>query len=391
MSALTPHATSPPAPKHQSATGITAEQLRGWLKLAHTSGLGPVNANRLLLEISDVAELASIPASRLRHWGMGADLIGQITDNSRWHACTDQVLDWLQSPDHHLLHRDHPDYPALLNLLPDAPVLLYLNGNPDALSATSLAIVGSRKATRPALQTAGDISFELAGAGLNVVSGLARGIDQAAHHGALQAQGRTVAVVGTGLDSVYPREHAELSRQISNAGALVSEFALGTPPRGINFPRRNRIISGLSMAVVVIEAARRSGTLSTARHALEQGRDVMAMPGSIKNPYTRGCHDLIRAGAILVESAADIIAEVAPQFDTDGRFTAGSTPVDATGYPADDETGARLLEIMGFEPTPLDLLVARSGLPVAEVAAALVRLEIHRRVISMTGSRYARC
>ena len=301
----------------------------------------------------------------------------------------------LSRPDARLLTPADALYPALLREIASPPPQLFVRGNIDALSLPQLAIVGSRSATPSGAETAHSFAAHLAARGFCITSGLAEGIDAAAHRGALAAGGRTIAVCGTGLDTVYPRQHESLVEEIiASGGAVVSEFAPGTPVNRSNFPRRNRLISGLSVGTLVVEASLRSGALITARHAMEQGREVFAIPGSIHNPVARGCHHLIRNGAKLVETAADIVDELA-------GLLAGLTPQDpphgtAAGEnsretPAEpDAQYAQLLAAMAFDPVDTDTLVSRSGLTIGEVSSMLLLLEMQGLVQSLSGGRYQR-
>ncbi len=298
-------------------------------------------------------------------------------------------LEWLQQPGNQLLTWQHPHYPVLLAQLPDPPLLLYVHGDVTLLGEPQLAMVGSRNPTASGQATATDFARHLAAAGLVITSGLALGIDTASHGGALDARAPTIAVTGTGLDRVYPASNRELARRIAEHGALVSELPVGTPPLAENFPRRNRIISGLSLGTLVVEAALRSGSLITARLAAEQGREVFAIPGSIHSPLARGCHHLIRQGAKLVETAQDIIMELGPLAGSCQQAVTSSIP--STDEPAQlGEEYAQLLEIMGFDPIPIDRLVVRSGLTAAEVSSMLLQLELGGRVASNPGGIYNR-
>jgi DNA processing protein len=286
---------------------------------------------------------------------------------------------------------DSPLYPPLLARLDDAPPVLFVDGDVAVLGEPQLAIVGSRNPTAAGRDTAFDFAAELARAGLTITSGLAAGIDTAAHEGALAAGGRTVAVCGTGLDITYPPANQALARRIAAAGAVVSEFPAGTPPRPENFPRRNRVLSGLALGVLVIEAAQRSGSLITARLAGEQGREVFAVPGSIHNPLARGCHRLIRDGAKLVESVADVLAELSPL-----AAAAGAAPPPQASDSARDSGRAldseyeMLLNALGFEPVDVDTLVARTGYAASSVCSMLLILELRGEVESRAGGRCCR-
>jgi DNA processing protein len=284
-----------------------------------------------------------------------------------------------------------PLYPAQLAAVPGCPSLLYVSGDPAVLALPQVAIVGSRAATAAGRETAFEFAAALAGAGLAITSGLAIGIDAAAHRGALAAGGMTIAVCGTGLDRVYPAEHATLAASIGARGALVSEFPAGMPPLALNFPQRNRLMSGLSRGVLVIEAAARSGSLITARLAGEQGRDVMAVPGSIHNALARGCHRLIKDGAALVESVDDVLAVLGlTALAPPGK--SGAKPAQSTENPADrlDSGSEMLLNALGFGPADLDRLIERTGLAAHAVVSTLQMLELAGRVESLAGGRYCR-
>src|SRR5262245_37435942 len=300
-------------------------------------------------------------------------------------------LAWLQGPNRLLLTADDPRYPIQLAAVPGMPPALFVEGDPECLSRPQVAIVGSRAATAAGRETAFDFASRLAALGFAITSGLAAGIDAAAHRGALAAGGVTIAVCGTGLDRVYPAEHRELAARIAERGALVSEFATGTPPVACNFPRRNRLMSGLSRGVLVVEAASRSGSLITARHGGEQGREIMAIPGSIHNPLARGCHRLIRDGAALIETVDDVLvaldvsalasaAESGENGRDGGKFSDGPLDSDAE----------MLLNALGFEPADLDRLVERTGMAAASVISKLQLLELEGRVESLAGGRYGR-
>ncbi|MDP2323564.1 MAG: DNA-processing protein DprA [Gammaproteobacteria bacterium] len=302
---------------------------------------------------------------------------------------------WLSRPDAHLLTPADAGYPALLREIANPPPQLFVRGNIDLLAMPQLAIVGSRSATPSGAETAHSFAAHLAARGFCITSGLAEGIDAAAHRGALAAAGRTIAVCGTGLDIVYPRRHEQLVEEIiASGGSLVSEFAPGTQVFRTNFPRRNRLISGLSVGTLVVEASLRSGALITARHAMEQGREVFAIPGSIHNPVARGCHRLIRNGAKLVETADDIVEELggllaalqAPDDDAPGE----TAPPPASSAAEPDVQYARLLTAMAWDPVDADSLVTRSGLTIGEVSSMLLLLEMQGSVRALSGGRYQR-
>jgi DNA processing protein len=296
-------------------------------------------------------------------------------------------LEWLAGPARSLLTADGPHYPVQLAAVPGMPAALFVQGDPSVLARPQVAIVGSRAATAAGCETAFGFAARLAAHGFAITSGLATGIDAAAHRGALAAGGVTIAVCGTGLDRVYPTGHERLAEEIAAAGALVSEFTTGTPPAPHNFPRRNRLMSGLARGVLVVEAAARSGSLITARLAGEQGREVMAVPGSIHNPLARGCHRLIKDGAALVETVDDVLSalgvsrlESAPDARESAKIPQGTLDSDAE----------MLLNALGFEPTDLDRLVERTGMSARSVLSKLQLLELEGRVEALAGGRYSR-
>ncbi len=295
-----------------------------------------------------------------------------LSDPASWRRAAALYAEQLAERGIHPLTLADPDYPPLLADIHRPPPLLFVQGDRDVLSLPQLATVGSRRATTGALRTAQAFAAELAASGFVITSGLALGVDGAAHRGALQ-RGRTLAVLGTGLDVCYPHQHRNLAAAIlDGGGALVSEFPLGCLPRKEHFPQRNRVISGLSLGVLVVEAARGSGSLITARLAMEQGREVFAMPGSVHNPQARGCHQLIREGATLVETVGDIVEQLGGLLGYKAEELAAASP--AAREPTGD--AAKVLEAMGFDPVSADALVGYTGLPAPSVTAALVNLEL---------------
>jgi len=298
-------------------------------------------------------------------------------------------LEWLEKDDHHIIESGGGDFPALLLQIPNPPKRLFVVGNLDALHLPSLAIVGSRNPTRGGEQNAYEFAKHLGASGFCIVSGLAEGIDAAAHRGALDGNAMTVAFLGHGIDRIYPAVNADLAQSIAQHGALCSEFPLGTPPRRENFPQRNRLISGLCIGTLVVEAAKRSGSLISARLAGEQGREIFAIPGSIHNPMSRGCHQLIRQGAKLVESAADIVSELGPLVQhllqtIDAKAT---LPTDQFN---NDHDYQLLLNAMGFDPVTSDEMVAISGLTIDQVSSMLLILELEGKIEAQNGGRYSR-
>jgi DNA processing protein len=298
--------------------------------------------------------------------------------------------DWLEHPDHHLIQVDDPLYPELLRNTPHAPQQLWLDGDPEVLALPQLAIVGSRNATPGGIEAAQQFAAFLAGCGLTVTSGLALGVDAAAHRGALAREGFSIAVLGAGLDQIYPQANQGLGQEIARNGALVSEFPPGTPPRRNQFPQRNRIIAGLSLGTLVVEAGINSGSLITARFAGDYGREVFAIPGSIHNPLAKGCHRLIRQGAKLVEQAADIIEEIgllARAMTPESQPRTEPSPNARSAQSADPDH-SELLSHMGFDPVTIDSLVNRSGLTAEQLSSMLLILELQGKVEPLPGGRF---
>ena len=362
---------------------LDAAELAAWLRL--TESVSPAAARRLLAMAGSPQAVFELPAVAL-------DQALGPKQRSALHAPPEHLADlitqaqaWLAEPGHDVLLLGDPDYPARLLATADPPLMLWLQGRRALLSTPSLAVVGSRHPTAQGEDNARDFSRALARAGYTIVSGLALGVDAAAHEGALDAGGATIAVVGTGLDQVYPRRNEKLAaRLLAGGGLLVSEYSLGTPVMQANFPRRNRIIAGLSQGCLVVEAAVQSGSLITARQAVEAGREVFAIPGSIHSPQARGCHALIRQGAKLVESAEDVLEELPPLAHAPTAPTAGPM------LPAVPQDRQALLDAMGFDPVSLDALMARSGWPAAALNAALLELELDGHVARLAGQVFQR-
>jgi DNA processing protein len=303
-------------------SGSTHQRLKGWLALLRAPALGPVTFLRLRdggIDLVALVGTRDLPAGT----GLGAALRGYLATPD-W-VGVDRDLEWLARPGNHLLTLDDDRYPDLLRQIPDPPLALFVRGDPATLASPQIAIVGSRNPTEGGRRTARGFAVELAAAGLAVTSGLAVGIDAAAHEGALAARGVTLAVAGTGPDRLYPARHAALAERVVERGALVSELPVGTAPLPGHFPRRNRIVSGLAAGTLVVEASLKSGSLITARLAAEQGREVFAIPGSIHNPLARGCHRLIRQGAKLVETVGDVLEELGPLLGTGASGTQRAT------------------------------------------------------------------
>jgi DNA processing protein len=355
--------------------------LSAWLRLALIPGVGRESQRQLLRAFGLPEQVFSASRDALEAvvGSAKADTLLE-TDNK---AAVKAALSWAKAPGHHILTLADADYPSQLLQTADPPVLLYARGNPALLSRPAIAVVGSRNATPQGLKSAQDFAAALASSGLCVISGLALGIDAAAHKGALAADGATVAVVGTGADRLYPARNQELARQIIERGVIISEFPLGAPAAAENFPRRNRIISGLARGVLVVEAALQSGSLITARLAGEQGREVFAIPGSIHSPMSKGCHWLIRQGAKLVESAQDILEELGA-FSQDAPISAQDDQENL------DSAEGQVLASLGHDPCTLDELAQRSGLTTDALLALLMGLELEGRIASLPGNRYQR-
>jgi DNA processing protein len=358
-----------------------------WLHLHRLTG-GGASLRRLLAHFGSIEAIYAAPCSELL-----PDLDGDQTQVDAVLAGPDAgqfeaERVWLDDPVNQLVVLTDPAYPPLLREIPDPPPLLFVRGDAALLRAPQLAVVGSRNPSHGGCDNARAFSDHLTRAGLVVTSGMALGIDACAHEAALGAGGRTIAVAATGLDRVYPAAHHELAHAIASQGALVSEFPLGTPPRREHFPRRNRLISGLSLGVLVVEAALQSGSLITARLAADQGREVFAIPGSIHSPLARGCHALIRQGAKLVETAQDILEELGAL----AGFVAAA-PCDVSGSALGatlDSAQQELLELIGHDPVEMDTLIARSGLTPGRVSSMLLHMELRGLIEARPGGRYQR-
>ncbi|WP_027009673.1 DNA-processing protein DprA [Conchiformibius kuhniae] len=357
-----------------------------WLQLALTPYVGAESFLRLLrhygsasaalgADADEVARLACNGKQAAKGWAQ--------TDKAR--AAADAALEWARQSGCRLLLLCDDDYPPLLGEGLTPPPLLFVRGDAGLLARPAVAVVGSRHATPQAVRIAGEFAQALSGRGITVVSGMASGIDAAAHGGALDGIGRTVAVWGTGIDRVYPPANRALAHQIAERGAVVSEFPLGTKPVAGNFPRRNRIIAALARAVLVVEAALASGSLITARLAAEMGREVMAVPGSIDNPHSKGCHQLIKQGAKLTETIDDIVQECP-------ALSAAAPPVRAAPPPQQRpaEPHGPLLAALGYDPFHPDALAERLGMAADEVYAQLLELELSGRIAALSGGRFQR-
>jgi len=364
------------------------EELCGWLKLLDARGVGYAGANRLIDVFGSIQAVCSASAVALKpHLENLPDAVSSLTTDADA-AAVAEIEEWLAaSEQNHLIPFTDPRYPRLLKEIPDPPVLLYAKGNVDLLDQPLMAIVGSRNPTSDGIHNARAFSGYLCSAGLGIVSGMATGIDAQAHQGALDADGDTVAVIGTGIDRIYPARHKQLAHDIAERGLIISEFPLGAPPSRSNFPRRNRLISGLSLGVLVVEAAAKSGSLITARMAGEQGREVFAIPGSIHAPLAKGCNRLIRQGAKLVESGRHIIEELGP---ISGVLKAApEVKPETVKIELADELKS-LYRHLGHDPQTMDQLIARSGLTAAQVSSILSQLEIQGLAECQHGGKFIR-
>jgi len=359
------------------------ETLRHWLALIRAPQVGPATFYSLLRQFTEPEAAFKASRTTLEKLGLRPDTVAYLREPD-WER-VDADLCWLDQPGAQILLLNDSGYPTLLKAIADPPPLLFVLGDVTTLRQKQLAMVGSRHPTPAGRETAQDFAQHLAAQGVVITSGLALGIDGASHEGALAGGGLTVAVAGTGLDRVYPARHRDLAHRIGENGALVSEFPPGTPPVTSNFPRRNRIISGLSMGVLVVEAALRSGSLITARAAIEQGREVFAVPGSIHNPQAKGCNSLIRQGAKLVETATDIFEELGG-FATPMREEL-NTDHTVSDHALDPEY-KRVLESVGHEPTAVDTVVQRSGLTTGAVCSMLLVLELQGLIASTSSGHY---
>jgi len=358
--------------------------LAGWLQLTLTPGFGAAAIRKLLSRFGLPENVLAARRAELAQYA-SADAV-QALDSEAVARAVEQAFEWLAQPGRAIVTLADAAYPRLLLEIADPPPLLYCHGQTELLNRPALAVVGSRNATAQGASNAQQFARSFSAAGLTIVSGLAQGIDAAAHLGGLATEASTIAVLGTGVDNPYPAANAPLAAQIAEQGLLVSEFALGTKALAYNFPRRNRLISGLAQGCLVVEAALASGSLITARSAAEQGREVFAVPGSIHSPLSKGCHALIKSGAKLVESAEDVLSELA----SFRRTGFASTRAGRGGSEAQTVADEPLLSCMGFDPVDVDSLCTRAGLPAERVSAELLRLELAGRVAALPGGRYQR-
>jgi len=358
---------------------ISTDHLKHWLALWRIYDIGPSRFLKLLDAFPDIHEVFKAPTQQLSALGLTAEIIAAIKKPD-W-AAVEQNLKWAEQPHHHILTYNDDNYPPLLKQIAKPPIVLFVNGDASLLTSQQLAMVGSRNPTPNGTNNAQQFAQHLVEYGFTITSGLAMGIDAASHLGALSKDGKTIAVLGTGLEHIYPKSHQKLAQQIADQGALVSEYPLETRAKPENFPRRNRIICGLSLGVLVVEATLRSGSLITARFAAEQGREVFAIPGSIHNPLSRGCHYLIRQGAKLVESTQDILEEMNPELLKDLMHLT-KTGDNKSKINAEEQA---LLEKIGFEATTIDQLVERTKQPIQVITELLFGLELAGLVYQVPG------
>jgi len=380
---------------------ITTEQqqhYRPWLMLAKTPGVGTKTYSHLLEQFGSPEAVFKATSDQLAAAGLSTKSLNFLTSPD-W-SLLEPDFDWAQQELAHILTLDDDRYPPLLREIADPPPVLYVYGQISALTLNPFAMVGSRNPSSTGTETAFSFAKHLSSMGFSIVSGMALGIDAASHRGALAANGPTIAVTGTGLDRVYPAKHKDIAHQIPENGALVSEFPPGTPPSAGNFPRRNRIISGLSYGVLVVEAALKSGSLITARLAVEQGREVFAVPGSIHNPLAKGCNALIREGAKLVEAAQHVLEEFkgigSVMLDNLSHENCGNNVIEFSTVGSHDndsdldEDYLKVLEGVGFEPTSVDKVINRSGLTADAVCSMLLVLELRGYINPVSGGGYSR-
>ncbi|MDH5231425.1 MAG: DNA-processing protein DprA [Gammaproteobacteria bacterium] len=366
------------------------DETRARLCLIAAPGIGPVSFYRILQRYHGSAAAAVLDSQSLLNAGIITQNVHLFLRDQALSVIEDS-LSWCEQAGRHLIFFDDAEYPAQLLEIAGAPPILYAVGSTQRLNRTQLAIVGSRNPSIQGEETAKQFGRALSRQGVVITSGLALGIDAAAHRGALDGSAKTVAVLGSGLARIYPKSHTGLAREIiDQGGCLISEFAPNTQPTRDNFPRRNRLISGLSLGVLVVEAARQSGSLITARYAIEQNREVFAIPGSIHNPKIRGCHQLIREGAKLVETVADIMDEI-PSLAVPAPIAPLPLEVDNLSIPPHlEEEQKNILQLMEFEPIEIDWLIERSGLTAERVSSILLVLELHGLVTPQAGGRYLR-
>jgi len=371
----------------RTAVTNNTSTIESWLTLRHTSGVGSATFFTLLDAFGSTDAVLNASNQQLSDLSLKPKIISALNNAEKPDISAD--LEWLSQTGHHIITYHDVHYPPLLKDLADAPPLLYVRGDPEYLLQPQLAMVGSRNPTAAGRSTAKEFAQHLSNAGITITSGLASGIDGASHEGGLLGLAGTVAVVAHGLDIVYPASHQKLAQQITENGAVVSEMPIGTQLQRGLFPRRNRLISALSLGTLVVEAAQKSGSLITARHALEQNKEVFAIPGSIHNPMARGCHQLIRQGAKLVETAEDILEELCvslkekplyPQKQPNNTHESSKE-----AHQALDPDHQKLLKCLAYEPASIDELVDRSEFNAAEIASMLLIMELEGIVVCQDG------
>ena len=392
----------------------TFEDIQAWLRLTQTEGIGQETVRHLLSAFGLPKDILTLQANQLKN--VVTEQIAQrlLNPSSTFLKELDDLSErtyaWSTEPEHYFITLADQNYPPALLSLPDPPPIIYVRGKISLLSSTGIAVVGSRNATAQGKSNAEKFSRALSDAGITVISGLAYGIDASAHSGALSGPGSTIAVLGTGIDRVYPAAHRSLAHEIAANGILLSEHALGSPPKAFHFPRRNRLIAGLSQGVLVVEAAAQSGSLITARLAAELGHDIFAIPGSIHSPLSKGCHFLIKQGAKLVETAQDIFDEL-PQNTHQGMSlkNLSSTKINDTALsastststssvsaisfertinPQDAEDTEALLKTMGYEPIGIEQLCMHTGYSAGDLNSRLLLLEIDGKIVRLPGGMY---
>ncbi|MBT4838695.1 MAG: DNA-protecting protein DprA [Methylococcales bacterium] len=362
------------------------EDINYWLTLHHTTGIGPKLFQRILQQFPELKTFFDSSDLDKKQLGLSDKVINNIK-RFNWDDL-EKDLKWSQQDQCHILTLNQPHYPELLKNIYDPPPILYVHGNLDNLMLPQIAVVGSRNPTPHGQKNAYQFSYELAQTGFTITSGLALGIDGSAHQATIDAKGKTIAVMGTGVDRIYPARHKKLAHQIvDNEGTLISEFPLGTTPTPHNFPKRNRIISGLSLGTLVVEATRKSGSLITAKSALEQSREVFAIPGSIHNPLSRGCHQIIKEGATLVEESNDIVAEI-KIFTNLSANDQSPTSIQDLSNLSDDQQA--LLQVISFDPISIDEIMLSYDASIEDLTSQLVDLELQGYVVALPGGRYQR-
>ncbi|MCK5810642.1 MAG: DNA-processing protein DprA [Cocleimonas sp.] len=375
------------------------QNLAAWVTLWRVSGVGCAHYKTLLDAFQTPENVLNANSEQLKKTGISEKLIKNI--GAQTLSSADPDMQWLQASDqHHLITFEDPRYPQRLKEIPASPPLLYVHGNPDLLNDPQLAIVGSRNPTQGGQNNTYEFSKYLAATGLCITSGMALGVDGLAHKGALDVDGITIAVIATGIDRVYPARHRDLAHRIVAKGAIITELPIGVSPLARNFPRRNRLISGMSLGTLVVEAAVKSGSLISARYASEQGREVFAIPGSIHNPLARGCHQLIRQGAKLIETAEHILEELAPQLkqcllnaseaNLDNEIAPAENNSNIDDSPLADADQWLVLETMGYDPISIDQLVIQTGLTAEVLSSILLLLELNGFIAASGRGNYTR-